>query len=285
MSGVIPVAVQHPVLLDVAMKETVMKTGEPMAPLSFRGFRLHTIWTQQPGGDLVRQVTFPHLLGEGASSMLEYEPEKFPQNLMQGQKMAINLRPPSNNHWNIASDLILPLTIDSFRQQCEAKRMAQDLKGKSEGAKVSPTEASAHGESPQVEAGGSDEALPKRITLPRQHVLETMHEILARVHALRIQTMHEMGGVWEFDQTLAHMLMAEFVRLQLIVGEDLTKSLITLHTDLEASSEALLSDIAKTLDLHPTDFVSPDEGHPPKVQAGHLTEGEPVPDGAAGSPR
>ena len=46
--------------------------------------------------------------------------------------------------------------------------------------------------------------------------------------------------------------MAEFVRLQLIVGEDLTKSLIALRTDLEASSEALLSDIAKTLDLQPT---------------------------------
>ena len=49
------------------------------------------------------------------------------------------------------------------------------------------------------------------------------------------------------------MLMAEFARLQLIVGEDLTKSLITLRTDLEASSEALLSDSAKALDLHPTD--------------------------------
>ena len=53
MSDVIPVAVQHPILLDVAIKKTMMGTGEPMAPLSFRGFRLHTVWTQQPGGDLV----------------------------------------------------------------------------------------------------------------------------------------------------------------------------------------------------------------------------------------
>ena len=43
MSDVIPVAVQHPVLLDVATKDTIMSTGEPMAPLSFRGFRLHTV--------------------------------------------------------------------------------------------------------------------------------------------------------------------------------------------------------------------------------------------------
>ena len=78
MSAVIPVAVQHPVLLDVATKDTMTRTGEPMAPLSFRGFRLHTVWTRQSGGDLVRQVSFPHLLGEATTSMLEYEQEKFP---------------------------------------------------------------------------------------------------------------------------------------------------------------------------------------------------------------
>ena len=167
MSGVIPVVVQHPILLDVVTKEAMMKTGEPMTPLHFRGFRLHTIWTQQPGEDLVHQVTFPHFLGEAASSMLEYKPKKFPQELMQGQKLAINLRQPSNDHWNIASDLILPLTIDSFRQWCEAKWMALHPEEKSEGAKGSPTEVPAPGESSQVEVEGSGEALPRRITLPR----------------------------------------------------------------------------------------------------------------------
>ena len=77
-----------------------------------------------------------------------------------------------------------------------------------------------------------------------------MQEILACVHALCIQTMHEMGSVHELDRTLTRTLLAESVRVQLIIGEDLTKSLMTLCTDLEASSEALLSDIAKTLDLH-----------------------------------
>ena len=50
--------------------------------------------------------------------------------------------------------------------------------------------------------------------------------------------------------------MAKFARLQLIVGEDFTKSLIGLHTDLEASCEALVSDIARTMDLHADDPVS-----------------------------
>ena len=50
--------------------------------------------------------------------------------------------------------------------------------------------------------------------------------------------------------------MAEFARLQLIVGEDFTKSLIALHTDLQASGEMLMSDIVRTVDLHPDDPVS-----------------------------
>ena len=133
MSDMIPVAVQHPVLLDVATKETITRTVEPMAPLSFRGFRLHTVWNQLPGGDSVHQVTFPHLLGEATASMLEYEQEKFPQSLMQGPKMVINLGPPSSDHWNIVSDLVLPLTVDKYKQQREAKRAEQDSEGEQRG--------------------------------------------------------------------------------------------------------------------------------------------------------
>ena len=50
--------------------------------------------------------------------------------------------------------------------------------------------------------------------------------------------------------------MAEFARLQLIVSEDFTKSLIALCTDLEASCEMLVSDIVRTVDLHPDDPAS-----------------------------
>ena len=82
MSDVIPVALQHPIFLDVATKETMTRTGEPMAPLSFQGFRLYTVWNQPPGGDLVHQVTFTCLLGEATAPMLEYEQEKFPQSLL-----------------------------------------------------------------------------------------------------------------------------------------------------------------------------------------------------------
>ena len=65
MSNVIPVAVRHPVLLDLTSKEAMGGTGEHVSPLSFRGFRLHTTWTQPPGGELTHHISFPHFLGEG----------------------------------------------------------------------------------------------------------------------------------------------------------------------------------------------------------------------------
>ena len=203
MSHVVTVAVQHPILLDVASKEAMEDTDQPMSPLSFKGFRLHTIWTQQPGGELARHITFPHFLGESSSSLLKYESEKFLWGLRQGQKIALSLKPPSKDHWNIALDLILPLTLDVYRQRCKAKRVAQGLEGRSEGAKVSPTEAPTPGESPQIEEGGSGKALSIKTTPNRERVLKTTREFLGCLHALHLQMMHKMGSMREVGRILA----------------------------------------------------------------------------------
>ena len=165
---------------------------------------------------MAHNIPFPHFLGKSTSSLLKYELEKFPQGLRQGQKR----------------------------------------EGRSEKAEVSPTEAPAPAESPQPVVGSNGAALPIKTAHHGERVLETARKILARVHAIRLQAMHEMGSVRELDRTLAHTLMAEFTRLQLIIGEDLNKSLIAFRTDLETSCEVLTSDFARTLNLHPNDPVS-----------------------------
>ena len=142
------------------------------------------------------------------------------------------------------------------RSQAGSPRSGRKVWGWGGGAKVSPTKAPTPGESPQIEVGGSGKALPIKTAPYREQVLETTCEILAHVHALHLQTMHEMGSVRELDQTRARTLMAKSARLQLIIGEDFTKNLIALCTDLEASCEVLLSDIARTLNLHPDDPAS-----------------------------
>ena len=118
--------------------------------------------------------------------------------------------------------------------------MAQAQEERPKGAKASQTEAPTPGEPPELEVGGSGKVLTPKMAPNREQVLETTHRILEHVHALHLQTMHEMGSVREVDRILARTLMAEFVRLQLIVGEDLTKSLMALCTYLEASCEALV---------------------------------------------
>ena len=149
------------------------------------------------------------------------------------------------------------MTVDTFRRRREAERVEQDLEGESEGAKVSPKEAPAPRKAPQVVVGGSRASLPTETTHQGGRALETAHEILEHIHTIHLQTMHEMGGVRELEWTLVCTLMAEFARLQLILGEDLTKSLSALHSELETSSEALSSDLVRVLNLHSDDPVFP----------------------------
>ena len=46
--------------------------------------------------------------------LLEYTPEDIPTDLFQSPKIAITLKPPSEDHWNAVSDLILPTAQDQF---------------------------------------------------------------------------------------------------------------------------------------------------------------------------
>ena len=87
-------------------------------------------------------------------------------------------------------------------------------------------------------------------------MLETTQGILERIHASRLEALYEMGSTHELDRTLSRALMAEFVRIQLVMGKDLTKSLIALRLELENTSQAFLSDISRVLNLQPTDPVA-----------------------------
>ena len=158
MSSVLRVAMQHPVLLDMASREMLEVGKEPLAPVQLRGFRLHTVWTKQPGEDLTCRVGFPCLFSESSLPLLEYDPEIIPLELFQSPKLVITLKPPSKDHWNTASDLVLPVIQGQLREQHEAKQAALHLEEGSEGVEVSPTEESTPSESLPMEAEDNREA-------------------------------------------------------------------------------------------------------------------------------
>ena len=106
-------------------------------------------------------------------------------------------------------------------------------------------------------AGGSKAASPPETTHQGERALETALGILEHIHALHLQTLHDMGGMRELEQAAVRTLMAEFTRLQLILGEDLTKSLLALRSELETSSEVLSSDLLSVLNFHSGDPAFP----------------------------
>ena len=115
LSDFLPVPQQHPILLDVISNEAISVSGEHVPALSLRSFRLHEMWTQPQEGEMVHHIHLPHYLGERSSSVIEYDSEKFPRNLMKGTKIAIDLWAPTEDHWNIASDNVLPSTMEDSR--------------------------------------------------------------------------------------------------------------------------------------------------------------------------
>ena len=249
MSEVMPDALQHPLFLDVIDKEAVEEMGEPMAPHSFRDFRLHIMWSQLPGEEPIHQITFPHLRGDTTAPMLKHVPEKLPLNLWQGPKVSIPLKSPSSRHWNMDSDLTFGLEVDTHRQRHEAKETGQNPQQELAGAEESPRHAPIP-EGVSLAMGGSSQVVsPKESASEGERDLEIVRDVVQCIHAVHLQGMHNMGCVREVEQAAVRTLLAEFARLQAILGEDLTQSLSALRSDLEASSEAVFADVLNVLNL------------------------------------
>ena len=77
--------------------------------------------------------------------------------------------------------------------------------------------------------------------------------ILDQAHALQLQSMGDLGRIRDLDRTLAGTLMAEFSCVQLIIQEDVGKSLVALRSDLLASCSAFVADIGRVIDVPPAD--------------------------------
>ena len=65
--------------------------------------------------------------------------------------------------------------------------------------------------------------------------------------------MGDLGCIRDLDRTLAGTLMAEFSRVQLIIQEDVGKSLVALRSDLLASCSAFVADVGRVMDVPPAD--------------------------------
>ena len=145
--------------------------------------------------------------------MLPPEPEVAPQ-------ITVPLSVADPHHWNIVNDPIFPNFLATFRVRHEVSL-------------ASGTAASTGAASSQ---GGSSTPLqqlpsatwlqpPPTPPLEWHEVYMRVTEVMDQVHDLHLQLLQEIGFVHEIDQALSKSLMVEFLRLKIIIGDDLSGAL------------------------------------------------------------
>ena len=143
-----------------------------------------------------------------------------------------------DRHWNITNDPIYPASLKGFRRRHESSQASQASKSaeRSGTGGGSPT----HVMTPPSTTSSQTLFTP---TLGAPEIKGIVRDTLDQVYALHLETLQEMGFIREVDRALAKSIMAEFLRLQLIVGNDLNTSLRAMHADLEATTAELVRDM------------------------------------------
>ena len=236
-SKVIPLPYIQPLFLDVPTTSDITDSKKPQSPHAFRAFRLHRVIYAE-GSTVRTQVAYPLLGGETKSHLLNFQKQQLILELCEHSMVSAALAEADDGHWNVTNDPIYPTCLEAFRRRHEPSQAPQANK---------PAEGSGPG-------GGSSPGMmtppPATIsqplftpTLGAHEIREIVREILDQVYALHLETLQEMGFIWEVDRALAKSTMAEFLRLQLIVGDGLSTSLRTMHADLEATVAELMRDM------------------------------------------
>ena len=143
-----------------------------------------------------------------------------------------------DGHWNVTNDPIYPACLEAFRRRHESSPAPHTNKS-SEGSGTGG--GSSSGVMTPPSATISQPLFTP--TLGAHDIRDIVHEILDQVYALPLKTLLEMGFIWEVDRALAKSIMAEFLRLQLIVGDGLNTSLWAMHADLNATAADLMRDM------------------------------------------
>ena len=239
-SQVIPLPRVPTLFLDVKTPEDITDSKAPQPPQVFRGFQLYQV-TLKGVDPPSAQVAFPHLQGKTECSWISRQEQVLPPELEEAPQITVPLSTADPHHWNIVNDPIFPSCLDTFKVRREASLAS--------GAATSTGGASSRGGS-----STPTQELPL-VTWPQppptpplewQEVDARVTKVLDQVHDFHLQLMQEMGFIQETNQALSKSLMVEFLRLQVIIGGDLSGTLRTWQADMEAATDKFLRDLDAT---------------------------------------
>ena len=236
-SKVIPLPYVQPLFLDVPTTSDVTDSKKPQSPRAFRALRLHRVIYAE-GSTLITRVAYPRLGRKTKSHLLNFQKQQLIPELREHSMVSVALAEADDEHWNVTNDPIYPACLEGFRNRHESSQAPQANKS--------------------AERSGTGGGSPTRVTTPpsatssqplftptlgAHEIKGIIRDTLDQVYALCLETLQEMGFMWEVDRALAKSIMAEFLRLQLIVGDDLNTSLRAMHADLEATAAELMRDM------------------------------------------
>ena len=235
-SQVIPLPRVPTLFLDVKTPEDITDSKIPQPPQDFRGFQLFQVIIK--GGDPPSaQVAIPRLQGKTECSWISRQEQVLPPELEESLQITVPLSTADTHHWNLVNDPIFPNCLDTFKVRHEALLAS--------GAAISTGGASSRGGSSTPTQGlplATWPQPPPTPTLEWQEIDTRVAKVMDQVHDL-LQLLQEMGFIPEIDQTLCKSLMVEFLRLKVIVGDDLSGTLRTWKVDMEATTDKLLRDL------------------------------------------
>ena len=161
-----------------------------------------------------------------------------PPKLEEAPQITVPLSAADPHHWNIMNDPIFPNCLAVFKVRHEASlalgAAASTGGASSQGGSSTPTRELPSATWPQP---------PPTPPLQWQEVDTRVTKVMDQVHDLHLQLLQEMGFVREIDQALSKSLMVEFLRLKIIIGDDLSRALRTWQIDMEVATDKFLRDL------------------------------------------
>ena len=236
-SQVIPLPGTPTLFLDVKTPEDITDSKAPRPPQDFRGFQLFQVIMKSEDPPST-QVAVPHLQGGTECSWVPKQDQVLSPELEEAPQITVPLSVADPHHWNIVNDPIFPSCIATFRARHEVA-LASGTAASGGGAS-----SRGGGSTPLQELPSASRPLPPPTpSLEWQEVDKRVTEVVDRVHDLQLQLLQEIGFVREIDQALSKSLMVEFLRLKVIIGDDLSRALRTWQTDMDVATEKLLRDL------------------------------------------
>ena len=236
-SQVIPLPSVPTLFLDVKTPEDITDSKVSQPTRDFRGFHLHQVVLT--GEDPpVSQVVIPRLQGQTSFHWATMQDQVLPPELEEAPQVIAVLAAADPNHWNILNDLVYPSCLEHFKARHKASmasRVAMSMASVgSRGENLTPTQ-----ELPPT-------TWPTQPTMPPltvQDIDVRVTEVMDQVHDLNLQWIQEMGFLRGIDHALSKSLMVEFLRLKVLMAEDLSATLRVWQVEMEAATDNLLRDL------------------------------------------